>query len=94
MCLLKYLAHSCIESLLAAVSLHVVDDGPVEGRGPADPPGADQYHAHPDLLQGLHHLLVKHDCQVDAIDLKQVTLNKCKKITFKTLLLRHYQFDC
>ena len=77
-----YLTHSGIESLLAAVSLHVVDDCSVEGRGPADPPGADQDHADPDLLQGLHHLLVKHDCQVDTIHLKYVTSIRLKKLSF------------
>ena len=62
-------SYSCVESLFAAVCLHIVDDGSMKRRGAADPPRADQDHADPDLLQGLHHLLVEHDCQVDTINL-------------------------
>ena len=73
--LLKNISHSpivsysCVESLFAAVCLHIVDDGSMKRRGAADPPRADQDHADPDLLQGLDHLLVEHDCQVDTINL-------------------------
>ena len=88
-------SYSCVESLFAAVSLHIVDDGSMKRRGATYPsrtdkykctnvqvynctrvqvykflpPRADQDYTDPDLLQCLHHLLVEHDCQVDAIDL-------------------------
>ena len=70
--ILECVTYSCVESLFAAICLYVVDDGSVKGRGAANSPGADQDDADPNLLQSLHHLLVKHDCQVDPIDLWRV----------------------
>ena len=64
--------HSCVESLFAAICLYVVDDSSVKGGGAANSPRADQDDADPNLLQSFHHLLVKHDCQVDTIDLWRV----------------------
>ena len=64
--------HSCVESLFAAICLYVVDNSSMKGRGAANSPRADQDDADPNLLQGFHHLLVKHDCQVDTIDLWRV----------------------
>ena len=70
------MTHPSIESLFAAVSLHIVDDGPVERRGSRHPPGADQDDQETNSLEGGHHLLVEHSSQVDTIHLQQLVLNK------------------
>ena len=44
------LADPGVESLLAAVGLDVVDDGPMQGRGAAHPPRAHQHHMHTHLV--------------------------------------------
>ena len=44
------LADPGVESLLAAVGLDVVDDGPVQGGGAAHPPRAHQHHMHTHLV--------------------------------------------
>ena len=49
------LADPGVESLLAAVGLDVVDDGPVQGGGAAHPPRAHQHHMHTHLVIIIFH---------------------------------------